>query len=285
MERIVGNMYWCVFGLYFLVALIWGYKKIFSETIVIGYIIGMAFGGVFIYFIPILPGVVVGEIFGEIFELIFELIGYNKIIGSTIGCIIYILSVIYLMIKSLIPKKNLPNQTTQKITEWYDTSRNTPIEEIAILPPIKREKAFILGRIEKIYITNATSKELQKKKGGFYRLINKKVRKRLVYHTNSECKYALKDYVVDGKLIALNSGVIASEYRQELALCDSCAKEVENKIQQELIKKREPQVYNYQPTYTAYRPTCSRCGGSGYLSQYSYVEGGRCFKCGGSGKA
>ena len=30
---------------------------------------------------------------------------------------------------------------------------------------------------------------------------------------------------------------------------------------------------------------CDRCGGSGYLPQYSHVEHGRCFKCGGEGVA
>lgn len=29
--------------------------------------------------------------------------------------------------------------------------------------------------------------------------------------------------------------------------------------------------------------TCDRCGGTGYLPQYSYHESGICFKCGGSG--
>jgi uncharacterized paraquat-inducible protein A len=28
---------------------------------------------------------------------------------------------------------------------------------------------------------------------------------------------------------------------------------------------------------------CSRCGGTGYLSQYSHVAQGKCFSCGGSG--
>jgi len=30
---------------------------------------------------------------------------------------------------------------------------------------------------------------------------------------------------------------------------------------------------------------CTRCGGTGYLSEYSHVEGGVCFACGGSGKS
>lgn len=28
--------------------------------------------------------------------------------------------------------------------------------------------------------------------------------------------------------------------------------------------------------------TCSRCNGTGYLSQYAHVEGGICFKCRGA---
>ena len=32
------------------------------------------------------------------------------------------------------------------------------------------------------------------------------------------------------------------------------------------------------------RTSCSRCGGSGTLREYSHVEGGVCFKCGGSGR-
>lgn len=29
---------------------------------------------------------------------------------------------------------------------------------------------------------------------------------------------------------------------------------------------------------------CTRCGGTGYLSEYSHVEGGVCFSCGGTGR-
>ena len=32
-----------------------------------------------------------------------------------------------------------------------------------------------------------------------------------------------------------------------------------------------------------YEHKCPRCGGSGYLSEYSYISGGVCFKCNGSG--
>ena len=28
--------------------------------------------------------------------------------------------------------------------------------------------------------------------------------------------------------------------------------------------------------------SCNRCGGSGYISSYKYIEGGRCFQCGGA---
>ena len=36
--------------------------------------------------------------------------------------------------------------------------------------------------------------------------------------------------------------------------------------------------------FPVYRPTCSRCGGSGYLRQYNHVQAGVCFRCGGSGR-
>ncbi|NMA54307.1 MAG: hypothetical protein GX952_00065 [Firmicutes bacterium] len=29
---------------------------------------------------------------------------------------------------------------------------------------------------------------------------------------------------------------------------------------------------------------CVRCGGTGYLAQYAHVQGGVCFRCGGSGR-
>ena len=40
-------------------------------------------------------------------------------------------------------------------------------------------------------------------------------------------------------------------------------------------------LYNKQ--LIAYAEICDRCGGSGYLPQYSHVEGGVCFKCNGEG--
>ena len=30
-------------------------------------------------------------------------------------------------------------------------------------------------------------------------------------------------------------------------------------------------------------PTCSRCGGSGYIDKYKHIAGGECFECNGSG--
>lgn len=30
---------------------------------------------------------------------------------------------------------------------------------------------------------------------------------------------------------------------------------------------------------------CNRCGGRGHMGEYEYVDGGRCFKCAGSGRA
>lgn len=29
---------------------------------------------------------------------------------------------------------------------------------------------------------------------------------------------------------------------------------------------------------------CKKCGGNGYVREYVHVEGGRCYRCGGSGK-
>lgn len=58
-----------------------------------------------------------------------------------------------------------------------------------------------------------------------------------------------------------------------ITLCEDCHK----KAHESLIK-----VYHQGSLYK-YAMKCPRCGGSGYLPQYSYYEHGICFKCGGEG--
>lgn len=41
--------------------------------------------------------------------------------------------------------------------------------------------------------------------------------------------------------------------------------------------------YNHEMMLIGNLNVCDRCGGSGYLPQYSHVENGICFKCGGEG--
>ncbi len=60
-----------------------------------------------------------------------------------------------------------------------------------------------------------------------------------------------------------------------IALCNVC--------HQELHKSESIPVYNTQGQRIDNAEICDRCNGSGYLDQYSYVQGGVCFKCMGEG--
>lgn len=106
---------------------------------------------------------------------------------------------------------------------------------------------------EIIYVTNATAKEL------FAKIKNDDsifIRPRLIYHTKYECELAHKDFVVDGVLVALNSGVRKHLPNDFLNLCKGCAGV-------KFIK-------------------CPRCGGEGYIRRYKHIEGGICFRCWGA---
>ena len=67
------------------------------------------------------------------------------------------------------------------------------------------------------------------------------------------------------------------EYKSEalVTLCESCHK-----------KRHETSsvpYYDHERRLIGNLAICDRCGGSGYLPQYSHVEDGICFKCGGEG--
>ena len=67
------------------------------------------------------------------------------------------------------------------------------------------------------------------------------------------------------------------EYEDEalVALCEDCHKKRHESMATPQYDDERNLVVNLIP--------CDRCGGSGYLPQYSHVEHGRCFKCGGEG--
>ncbi len=67
------------------------------------------------------------------------------------------------------------------------------------------------------------------------------------------------------------------EYEDDalVTLCENCHKKRH--------EKAKTPIYTSQGAVIGYATVCPRCGGSGYLPQYSHVEHGRCFKCGGEG--
>jgi len=67
------------------------------------------------------------------------------------------------------------------------------------------------------------------------------------------------------------------EYKNEslVTLCESCHKKRHETLSVPLYDKYKRLISNLIP--------CDRCGGSGYLPQYSHVEHGICFKCSGEG--
>ena len=67
------------------------------------------------------------------------------------------------------------------------------------------------------------------------------------------------------------------EYENEalVTLCEDCHKKRHETSDVPLYDSNKRLISNLV--------RCDRCGGSGYLPQYSHVEHGRCFKCGGEG--
>ena len=67
------------------------------------------------------------------------------------------------------------------------------------------------------------------------------------------------------------------EYDNEalVTLCEDCHKKRH--------EKANTPIYASDMTIIGITTICPRCGGSGYLPQFSHVEHGRCFKCGGEG--
>ena len=60
-----------------------------------------------------------------------------------------------------------------------------------------------------------------------------------------------------------------------VTLCEKCHKKRH--------EKANTPIYASDMSIIGMTTICPRCGGSGYLPQYSHVEHGRCFKCGGEG--
>lgn len=268
------QIFMIIFGIYFLLATIWVYENMYKDEGWL-FIFGMITGILpLLMYIPLLPGLFIAWVCSSIFP---QFGVYHSVL------IVYILIMILLMLISF-NVFNFPVVIRSRQIKWIEATKYTPIEQIDKLPSRKKEKAYILSRIEKIYVTKATIRELEMKRTGIFHSIKKIVRGRLVYHTNPNCEFALKDYVVNGELIALNSGIIASEYKYELALCRVCSKEIENSISGEIQKSLSTKQKVKSATNSNYGKRCIRCGGSGYLPQYRHVEGGTCFRCGGSGK-
>lgn len=67
------------------------------------------------------------------------------------------------------------------------------------------------------------------------------------------------------------------EYRDDalVTLCENCHKKRH--------EKTNTPIYASDMSIIGLTTICPRCGGSGYLPQYSHVEHGICFKCGGEG--
>lgn len=67
------------------------------------------------------------------------------------------------------------------------------------------------------------------------------------------------------------------EYENDalITLCENCHK---NRHEKSKIP-----IYNSNKEFIGYTTICPKCGGSGYLSQYSHIEHGICFNCGGEG--
>ncbi|WP_158666604.1 hypothetical protein [Salinibacter altiplanensis] len=105
-----------------------------------------------------------------------------------------------------------------------------------------------------VFVTRATLRELTAKRKTDTEI---PVRSRLVYHDEHDCAFVHKDYEVDGVLLAYNTGVVEAEYQSEFSLCKACG-DVE-----------------FEP--------CDRCEGRGDIPEYSHVQDGICFKCGGDG--
>jgi 5-methylcytosine-specific restriction endonuclease McrA len=60
-------------------------------------------------------------------------------------------------------------------------------------------------------------------------------------------------------------------------LCIKCHTEVHNSIKIPVYQDKDlTRIHGY-------RGNCSRCAGTGHLSEYNHIQGGICFECGGSG--
>jgi len=72
-------------------------------------------------------------------------------------------------------------------------------------------------------------------------------------------------------------GKLPWEYEKEelITVCNPCHKKIH--------ENEEISISNQSKTTKLLLENCDRCGGSGFLNEYYYVEGGICFNCRGIG--
>ena len=85
---------------------------------------------------------------------------------------IFLTVFILIMLFSLLEGHTSDKVVTKKIT-FKDMNKYTTIEQINTLPRKQKLVAYIIKKNNNIYVTNATKKELEMKKNGFF-LFNKK---------------------------------------------------------------------------------------------------------------
>lgn len=65
------------------------------------------------------------------------------------------------------------------------------------------------------------------------------------------------------------------ENKDLITLCNYCHSDEH--------KRNNTPIYDENGTLIIEHPDCSKCAGRGYIPEYNHVQGGICFKCGGTG--
>ena len=105
------------------------------------------------------------------------------------------------------------------------------------------------------------------------------------YENEPDKKQEVKDYISSrikhiqssGRQQAQNNETADSYTEEDIA-------QLRSRLKKARIKSMLSEFRNDRYGSGQFEGICTRCGGTGYLSEYSYVEGGVCFACGGSGR-